>query len=63
MIVAGDPQCPPVLKAKQLELSTYDDLHLSYTSPWMIAYNVKRMVDLVETEKVISSMRTGEKVT
>lgn len=52
VIVAGDPQSPPLLKAKELGLSTYEDLHLSYTSPWMIAYNVKRLVDLVETESI-----------
>jgi glycosyltransferase involved in cell wall biosynthesis len=52
VIVAGDPNSPPVLKARELDLSTYNDLYLSYTSPWMIAYNVKRLVDLVETEKI-----------
>ncbi|MFH1336117.1 MAG: glycosyltransferase family 4 protein [Candidatus Zixiibacteriota bacterium] len=52
VIVAGDPSSPPILKAKELDLSTYNDLYLSYTSPWMIAYNVKRLVDLVETERI-----------
>jgi glycosyltransferase involved in cell wall biosynthesis len=52
VIVAGDPESPPNRKAKELDLTTYDDLYLSYTSPWMMAYNVKRLVDLVETEKI-----------
>lgn len=52
VIVAGDPHSPPVLKARELDLSTYEDLYLSYTSPWKIAYNVRRLVDLVEMEKI-----------
>jgi len=52
VIVAGHPNSPPLLKAQELDLSTYNDLYLSYTSPWMIAYNVKRLVDLVEMEKI-----------
>jgi glycosyltransferase involved in cell wall biosynthesis len=52
VIVAGDPESPPIRKAKELGLSTFDDLYLSYTSPWMMAYNVKRLVDLVKTEKI-----------
>jgi glycosyltransferase involved in cell wall biosynthesis len=30
----------------------YEDLFLGYTSPWMIAYNVKRMRDLIEREEI-----------
>jgi glycosyltransferase involved in cell wall biosynthesis len=61
VIVAGDPHSPPVLKAKALGLSAYEDLFLSYTSPWMIAYNVKRMVDLVKAEKIdIINAHRGE---
>jgi glycosyltransferase involved in cell wall biosynthesis len=52
VIVAGDPNSPPLLKAGEIGLSTYGDLYLSYTSPWMMAYNVKRLVDLVEKEKI-----------
>ena len=52
VIVAGDASGPPLLKAKELGLSVYEDLSLSYTSPWMIAYNVKRMRDLVEREGI-----------
>jgi glycosyltransferase involved in cell wall biosynthesis len=52
VIVAGDPSSPPLLKAKELDLSVYEGLSLSYTSPWMIAYNVKRMRDLVEREGI-----------
>ncbi len=52
VIVAGDPSGPPLLKARELGLSVYEDLSLSYTSPWMIAYNVKRMRDLIEREEI-----------
>jgi glycosyltransferase involved in cell wall biosynthesis len=50
--VAGDPHSPPIAKAKELGLSVYEDLFLSHISPWMIAYNVKRMVDLAEQEEI-----------
>jgi glycosyltransferase involved in cell wall biosynthesis len=50
--VAGDPSSPPLLKAKELGLSVYEDLCLSYTSPWVIAYNVKRLKDLVKREGI-----------
>jgi glycosyltransferase involved in cell wall biosynthesis len=52
VIVAGDPSSPPLLKARELGLSVYEGLSLSYTSPWMIAYNVKRMRDLIEREEI-----------
>ena len=52
VIVAGDPSSPPLLEAKELGLSVYEDLSLSYTSPWMMAYNIKRMRDLVESEGI-----------
>ncbi|MGB2804221.1 MAG: glycosyltransferase family 4 protein [Candidatus Zixiibacteriota bacterium] len=52
VIVAGDPLSPPLLKAREQGLSVYEDLSLSYTSPWMIAYNVKRMRDLIEREEI-----------
>jgi len=47
VIVAGDPKSPPILEAQRLGLEVYEDLYLSYTSPWMIAYNIKRIADLV----------------
>lgn len=52
VIVAGDHLSPPVLKAKELGLSVFEDIYLSRSTPWMIAYNVKRMVDLVAEEKI-----------
>ncbi len=61
VIVAGDPKSPPVLEAKKLGLEVFEDLHLSYTSPWMIVYNVKRIADLVEKENIhIINAHRGE---
>jgi glycosyltransferase involved in cell wall biosynthesis len=61
VIVAGDPLSPPLLKAEEVGLTVYKDLWLSYTSPWMIAYNIKRMVDLVEREGIdIINAHRGE---
>ncbi|MCK4224046.1 MAG: glycosyltransferase family 4 protein [candidate division Zixibacteria bacterium] len=61
VIVAGDPHSPPILKAKELGLLVYEDLFLSYTSPWMIVYNIKRMTDLVERERIdIINAHRGE---
>lgn len=61
VIVAGDLKSPPLFKAKELGLFSYEDLYLSYTNPWMIVYNIKRMVDLVEKEKIdIINAHRGE---
>ena len=59
--MAGDPKSPPLLEAKGLGLEVYDGLHLSYTSPWMIVYNVKRIADLVKREDIrIINAHRGE---
>lgn len=61
VIVAGDPHSPPLLKAREFGLPVYDDLFLSRTSPWMIAYNLKRIRDLIETEDIdIINAHRGE---
>jgi glycosyltransferase involved in cell wall biosynthesis len=61
VIVAGDPHSPPILKAKKLSLTVNQNIFLSRTSPWMMAYNVKRMMDLVEGEKIdIINAHRGE---
>jgi glycosyltransferase involved in cell wall biosynthesis len=61
VIVAGDPHSPPLLKTKELGLLLYEDLWLSYTNPWMMVYNVKRMVDVVEKERIdIINAHRGE---
>ncbi len=52
VIVAGDPQSPPLIEAKELGLATCEDVALSYTSPWMMACNVKRLMKLAEGEKI-----------
>jgi glycosyltransferase involved in cell wall biosynthesis len=61
VIVAGDPKSPPLFKAKELGLFSNEDLYLSCTNPWMIVYNIKRMEDLVEKEKIdIINAHRGE---
>ncbi len=61
VILAGDPHSPPLVKAKELGLTISRDLYLSRTSPWMIAYNLKRIVDLVRGEKIdIINAHRGE---
>ncbi len=61
VIVAGDPHSPPLVRAEELGLTTYRDLYLSRTSPWMMAYNVKRIMDLVRAEKIdIINAHRGE---
>jgi glycosyltransferase involved in cell wall biosynthesis len=52
VIVAGDPKSPPILEAQKLGLEVYEDIYLSYTSPWMVVYNVKRIADLVKKENI-----------
>ncbi len=61
VIVAGDPKSPPVWEAQKLGLEVYEDLCLSYTNPWMIAYNIKRLADLVKKENIqIINAHRGE---
>ena len=52
VIVAGDPKSPPVLEAKKLGLEVYENVYLSYTTPWMVVYNIKRIADLVKKENI-----------
>ena len=61
VIVAGDPKSPPVLEAQKLGLEVYEDLYLSYISPWMVVYNIKRIADLVKRENIhIINAHRGE---
>ena len=61
VIVAGDPHSPPLVRAEESGLVTCHDVSLSHTSPWMIAYNVKRITDLVRTERIdIVNAHRGE---
>ncbi len=61
VIVAGDPKSPPVLEAEKLGLEVYGDLYLSYTNPWMMVYNIKRIADLVKRENIhIINVHRGE---
>ena len=59
--MAGDPKSPPVLEAEKLGLEVYGDLYLSYTNPWMMVYNIKRIADLVKRENIhIINVHRGE---
>ncbi len=61
VIVAGDPQSPPLIKAKQAGLTVHEDLFLSYTAPWMMIYNLARMARLVKKEGIdIINAHRGE---
>jgi len=61
VIVAGDPKSPPLLEAKKLGLEVYEGLHLSYTSPWMMVYNIKRIADLIKKKNIhIINAHRGE---
>lgn len=52
VIVAGDPQSPPVKVASALGLETYDRLWLSRLDPLTLVYNIKKIADLIDAEKI-----------
>jgi glycosyltransferase involved in cell wall biosynthesis len=52
IIVAGDPQSPPMDVASKFGLETYDKLYLSRMNPFSFFYNVKRISDLIDEEKI-----------
>jgi glycosyltransferase involved in cell wall biosynthesis len=52
VIVAGDPQSPPINAAKRFGLEIYDKLFLSRTDPFSFFYNMKKISDLIDQEKI-----------
>ena len=52
VILAGDPQSPPMDVASKFGLETYDKLYLSRMNPFTFFYNVKRISDLIDQEKI-----------
>lgn len=52
VIVAGDPQSPTIDVAKRFGLEIYDKLYLSRMNPFTFFYNVKRISDLIDEEKI-----------
>jgi len=61
VIVGGDPESPPILVAQKSGLETYSDLFLSMTNPFSIVYNIKRLSEFIEKERVdIINAHRGE---
>jgi glycosyltransferase involved in cell wall biosynthesis len=52
VIVAGDPQSPPINVASRSDLGTYDKLYLSRVDPFNFTYNLKKLADLIDKEKI-----------
>lgn len=52
VILAGDPQSPPIDVASGLGLETYDKLYLSRIEPFNFFYNIKKIADLIDEEKI-----------
>jgi len=52
IIVGGDPGSPPATEAQKLGLETYFKLWLSKVEPFTFVYNLKRLAELLEKEKI-----------
>jgi len=52
VIVGGDPESPPVKEAQKLGLETYSSLWLSKTDPFTLVYNLKRLCQLLDRERI-----------
>lgn len=52
VIVGGDPESPPIKEAEKFGLETYSKLWLSKKDPFTFAYNVKKLSELLEKEKI-----------
>jgi glycosyltransferase involved in cell wall biosynthesis len=52
VILAGDRNSPPLQVAEYTGLETFPDLYLSHQNPGRIFYNIKRLKDVVEKEKI-----------
>ncbi len=52
VIVAGDINSPPLKIAESMGLETFQDLYISYQNPGRFFYNLKRLSDLIEEERI-----------
>lgn len=52
VILAGDPQSTPMDVASRFGLETYDKLYLSRMNPFTFFYNIKKISDLIDEEKI-----------
>jgi glycosyltransferase involved in cell wall biosynthesis len=52
LILAGDKNSPPLQVAEKMGLEVFPDLYLSYQNPGRFFYNTKRLMDVVEREKI-----------
>jgi len=52
VILAGDPQSPPVNVASKLGLETFDKLCLSRVDPFNFFYGIKKIADLIDEKRI-----------
>ncbi|MCJ7458299.1 MAG: glycosyltransferase family 4 protein [candidate division Zixibacteria bacterium] len=52
VILAGDRNSPPLQLAHQMGLEVFPDLYLSYQNPGRFFYNIKRLKDIIEQNKI-----------
>jgi glycosyltransferase involved in cell wall biosynthesis len=52
VIVGGDPGSPPATEAKKLGLETYSKLWFSKMAPFTFIYNLKRLAEFLEKERI-----------
>jgi len=52
VILAGDKGSPPLQVAEKMGLEIFPDLYLSYQNPGRFFYNIKRLKDVIEQEKI-----------
>jgi glycosyltransferase involved in cell wall biosynthesis len=61
VIVGADPESPPILMAQKFGLETYSELFLSKTNPFTIIYNIKKLSEFIDKERVeIINAHRGE---
>lgn len=61
VIFLGDPQSPPVKKARKFGLRTIDGFFLSTTNPVQMIYAIKKIAEIVEQEKIdVINVHRGE---
>lgn len=52
VILAGDKNSPPLQVAEKAGLEVFPDLYLSYQNPGRFFYNIKRLKDVIQQEKI-----------